>query len=244
MSDYEYSDDGGDINYGSDAQMDEGAEDDLKIQLENTFYEAEDAKNTDPNRSHGLFEHVVTLAKQDKDVRWQWKALEQIILLRAKLAKEPASIVAAFTELLSHMNQVTPNEVNDTVNNILDALSNVSKQTNLDELYEMALQKLRASNHERLWFNANLKRGKAFLARGEYDKLESVVKELRESSSARDDVNKGTYLLEVYALEIAMYGAKRDTKKLREAYGKTQALSAAIQDPRIICFINETGGKM
>jgi COP9 signalosome complex subunit 2 len=245
MSDYEYSDDG-DINYGSDAEMEEGGEDEVKIQLENTFYEAEDAKNADPNKSLGLFEQVLNLAKQagDKDVRWQWKALEQIILLRAKLSKDPATIVSAFTELLSHMNQVTPNEVNETINNILDVLSSLARQASLDELYEMALQKLKASNQERLWFNANLKRGKAFLARGEYDKLEGVVRELRDSSSAREDVNKGTYLLEVYALEIAMYGARRDTKRLREAYSKTQALSAAIQDPRIMGGIHETGGKM
>jgi tetratricopeptide (TPR) repeat protein len=246
MSDYDYSDDGGEINYGSDANMDEGGEDDLKIQLENTFYEAEDAKNSDPARSLSLFEQVVNLSKEtgEKDVRWQWKALEQVVLLRAKLGKEPATIVAAFSELLSHMNKVTPNEVNDTINNILDALSGLSQQTNLDAMYEMALEKLKSSNHERLWFNANLKRGKAFLARGEYDRLEQVVRDLRESNSANDDVNKGTYLLEVYALEIAMYGAKRDTKRLREAYSKTQALSAAIQDPRIMGGIHETGGKM
>src|SRR4051812_5551661 len=118
MSDYEYSDDGENINYGSDAEMNDGGEDDLKIQLENTFYEAEDAKNSDPNKSLALFEQVVALAKQtgEQDVRWQWKGLEQIILMRAKLGKDAASIVSAFTELLSHMNQVTPNEVNDTIN--------------------------------------------------------------------------------------------------------------------------------
>jgi len=245
MSDYDYSDDGEDINYGSDAEMDQGGEDDVKIQLENTFYEAEDARNSDPAKSLQLFEQVISLAQDAPDsVRWQWKALEQVVLLRARLNKEPAAIVQAFSELLGHMNNVTPNEVNDTINNILDALSGLSQQTNLDAMYELALQKLKSSNHERLWFNANLKRGKAFLARGEYDRLEAVVRELRESSSANNDINKGTYLLEVYALEIAMYGAKRDTKKLRETYSKTQALSAAIQDPRIMGGIHETGGKM
>jgi COP9 signalosome complex subunit 2 len=57
-------------------------------------------------------------------------------------------------------------------------------------------------------------------------------------------VNKGTYLLEVYALEIAMYSATKNPQKMREAYSKSQSLGTAIQDPRIMGGIHESGGKM
>ena len=61
-----------------------------------------------------LFEQVVKLEKDagnPNEVRWQWKALEQIVLLRAKLGQDPSLIVSSFSELLSHMNKVTPTEV-------------------------------------------------------------------------------------------------------------------------------------
>ncbi|KAH9259576.1 hypothetical protein BASA81_001998 [Batrachochytrium salamandrivorans] len=249
MSDdeYAYSDDGNDaFDYGSDA-MEEGGESDEKIQLENTFYEAEECKNQNPAKSLELFEQVVEMEKQyleGKEVRWRWKALEQIVLLRSRLNKPVNAIVGAFAELLSHMNQVTPKEVNDSINSILDDASTLN--SNLDSLYEIALDKLKSTSNERLWFSANLKRGKAFLQRKEYARLEQVVSELKQSPSILNelDINRGTYQLEVYALEIAMYGGQGNKQKMREAYSKTQALSAAIQDPRIMGGIHFTGGKM
>lgn len=228
---------------------------DKRILLENTFYDAEESRMSDPLKSLHLFERCVVLVKDvsGQDVlRWQWKSLEQVVLLRAKLRVDSKLIVEAFSELLTHMNKVTPNEVNDTINNILDVVSglpqqsmdNADSQKNLDELYDIALEKLKSGNNERLWFNANLKRGKSFLNRGEYDRLANVLKELHASKSVNDPINKGSYFLEVYALEIAMYSATKEKQKMRETYSKTQALSAAIQDPRIMGGIHESGGKM
>jgi len=42
-----------------------------------------------------------------------------------------------------------------------------------------------------------------------YDKLERVIAELANSPAATTDVNKSTYLLQVYALEISLYGATK-----------------------------------
>ena len=77
--------------------------------------------------------------------------------------------------------------------------------------------------------------------------LQGIVRELHRSCSTgsnKDDANKGTYLLEIYAIEIAMYQETNQKAKLKEVYPKTQNLDDAIQDPRIMGGIYESGGKM
>lgn len=58
------------------------------------------------------------------------------------------------------------------------------------------------------------------------------------------DNTRGTMLLEIYALEIQMYGETRNNKKLREIYEKTTQVRSAIPHPRINGVIRECGGKM
>ena len=244
---YVYDDEGSEGGEG-----DAGEDDDEAIHIENKFYEAEEAKTTDPRRALALFEEVVAIAKakQAAAVKWQWKGLEQMVVLRAQLGAPSAQISSAFSELLTHMNKVTPNEVNETINTVLDAVSSSLTERNqdlgeLDRMYAIALDKLKESSNERLWFSANLRRGKAFLDRGEYDRLAGVVQELLASPVvSSDEGSKSTYLLEVHALEIALYGATKDKHKMREAYEKTQKLGSAVQDPRIMGGIHESGGKM
>lgn len=59
-----------------------------------------------------------------------------------------------------------------------------------------------------------------------------------------DDLKKGTQLLEIYALEIQMHTAQRNSKKLRELYEKSLKVQSAIPHPRIMAVIRECGGKM
>jgi hypothetical protein len=103
------------------------------------------------------------------------------VLLKLKLNAE--GVAESFSELLLHMNKMTRNEVSETINAILDATQN-STSRSLDALYRLALDKLKLDGNERLWFSANLKRGKAFLNNGEYDKLAQVIVELASSPGA------------------------------------------------------------
>lgn len=74
------------------------------------------------------------------------------------------------------------------------------------QVYEITLTTLKQSaNNERLWFNTYVKYGKACLNSKDFAQLSRVVNELHRSCQlpdGRDDPTKGTYLLEVYALEI------------------------------------------
>lgn len=50
--------------------------------------------------------------------------------------------------------------------------------------------------------------------------------------------------MEVYAIEIAMYGKEKNSNKVKEIYNKTLLIKSAIPHPRIMGVIRETGGKM
>ena len=286
---YHYSDEDGGYDYGSDAEeMDEANEE--AVQVENTFYDAEDIRDSNPAKSLELYRKVVALeesAGQDK-VEYRFKALEAIVQLNFRLGKYD-DMVSSYETLLSLMDSVTRNESADSINKILDTISNTTAadagpaapdsdamdvdsgagtsagesngsgnssnniangsgpaQT-LARMYEITLDVLKRTNNDRLWFNTNIKMGKMYLMHRDYARLAQVVRELHAaltSGASKEDANRGSYLLEVYALEIAMYGATQQKTKLREAYAKSQQLNAAIQDPRIMGTIHEAGGKM
>lgn len=58
------------------------------------------------------------------------------------------------------------------------------------------------------------------------------------------DLKKATLLLEVYAIEIQMYSAQKNFKKLKELYDKSLSIKSAIPHPRIMGIVRECGGKM
>ena len=58
------------------------------------------------------------------------------------------------------------------------------------------------------------------------------------------DLKKATLLLEVYAIEIQMYSAQKNFKKLKELYDKSLSIKSAIPHPRIMGTVRECGGKM
>jgi len=57
-------------------------------------------------------------------------------------------------------------------------------------------------------------------------------------------MKKGTQLLEVYALEIQMYTAQKNNKKLKAVYEKSLYIKSAIPHPFTMGVIRECGGKM
>lgn len=61
---------------------------------------------------------------------------------------------------------------------------------------------------------------------------------------SEDQSQRGTQLLEIYALEIQMHNEMRNVKKLKEIYNASNSVRSAIPHPRIMGVIKECGGKM
>ena len=114
-------------------------------------------------------------------------------------------------------------------------------------MYEITLEALKSANNERLWFNTNQKLAKLYLDSNKFSDVERIIEFLKKSCqtpSGQDDLSKGTYLLEVYCLEIQLCSATQNVNRMRQVYPKTLNLNASVSDPRIMGIIREEGGKM
>lgn len=58
-----------------------------------------------------------------------------------------------------------------------------------------------------------------------------------QTDNGEDDLKKGTQLLEIYALEIQMYTAQKNNKKLKELYEQSLHIKSAIPHPLIMGVI-------
>eukprot|EP01038_Epipyxis_sp_PR26KG_P007651 gene7651-10413_t len=243
---YDYGSDQ-EYNYGSDdGNNDNGVNDEL-IEIENAFYEGDDLRNEDRARAIDMFEKVVRLETDMGDtVKWRFKALQHLVTIYfASGAYE--KMIERYRGMLLYIGSVTRNECTDSINIILDTLANSTDVKVLSEMYEITLIALKSANNERLWFNTNLKLAKLYLEGtkfSEVDRLISVLKKSCQTSDGKDDPSKGTYLLEVYCLEIQLCSVTHNAAKMRQIYPKTMNLNAAVADPRIMGVIREEGGKM
>eukprot|EP00744_Colponema_vietnamica_P010432 GILI01014740.1.p1 GENE.GILI01014740.1~~GILI01014740.1.p1 ORF type:complete len:407 (+),score=146.79 GILI01014740.1:178-1221(+) len=144
------------------------------------------------------------------------------------------------------MDQVTRNEANDCINNVLDMISSSTASETVEKIYELTLNALKTSN-ERLWFNTCVKLCKLYIDRQDVANLTKMIRELYKHCQNADgsvDASKNSHMLEVYALEIQLCTITKNSKRMKEIYPKTTALTAVIADPRIMGVIRESGGKM
>eukprot|EP00908_Phaeocystis_cordata_P020265 Transcript_31937.p1 GENE.Transcript_31937~~Transcript_31937.p1 ORF type:complete len:380 (-),score=228.18 Transcript_31937:205-1344(-) len=142
---------------------------------------------------------------------------------------------------------VTRNYSEKVINKVLDLVSGSQQMDLLQEFYETTLKALQEAKNDRLWFKTNLKLGKLWFDMEEYGRLQKIIRELHRScqhEDGSDDLKKGTQLLEVYALEIQMYTATKNHKKLKSLYQKALQIKSAIPHPKIMGVIRECGGKM
>lgn len=225
----------------------EGDGDEEAIQIENTFYEADDNKQNYPDRALEQFLKVVKLeTSKGSEVVWRFKALQNVVMLCARISRFD-EMANRYRELLSYMDHVTRNDASEAINTVLDSVSSASDLSKLETIYELTLDALKATANQRLWFSTSVKLAKLYLDQGDVQKLQRLVRTLHKTCQkpdGSDDVSKGSHLLEVYAMEIQMCTLTKNSLRMKEIYPKTINLTSAIADPRNIAVIRESGGKM
>ncbi|KAK9458280.1 PCI domain-containing protein [Dipodascopsis uninucleata] len=232
--DFEYEDDDDIASNGSN------------VDIENKYYNAKALKEDDRQAAIDEFLGVVALEPEKGD--WGFKALKQIVKILFRSGEQERTL-KYYKELLTYTKSaVTRNYSEKSLNNILDYVSaGTTDMTFMEEFYSTTLNALEDAKNERLWLKTNLKLAKLWLDRGEYLRLGRILKLLHKAcqmDDGADDQSKGTYLLEVYALEIQMYTETKNNKKLKQLYNRTLQINSAIPHPRIMGVIRECGGKM
>ncbi|CAG2190017.1 COPS2 [Mytilus edulis] len=216
------------------------------VDLENQYYNSKAQKDDDPRQALESFQKVLDLEGKDKG-EWGFKALKQMIKINFKLGHFD-EMMRRYQQLLTYIKSaVTRNYSEKSINSILDYISTSKQMELLQNFYETTLDALKEAKNERLWFKTNTKLGKLYYDREDYNKLQKILKQLHQScqtDEGEDDLKKGTQLLEIYALEIQMYTAQKNNKKLKALYEQSLHIKSAIPHPLIMGVIRECGGKM
>ncbi|KAA0192023.1 COP9 constitutive photomorphogenic subunit 2 [Fasciolopsis buskii] len=217
------------------------------VDLENQYYMAKSRKEENPMMALEEFQKVLDIEATGAKGDWGFRALKQMIKINFKLGRFPEMMTNYKTLLTYIKSAVTRNYSEKSINSILDYVSTSKQMDLLQQFYTTTLDALKEAKNERLWFKTNTKLGKLYLEQGDYIQLQRIVKELREScqtNEGEDDMKKGTQLLEIYALEIQMYTAQKNNKKLKALYEQSLHIKSAIPHPLIMGIIRECGGKM
>ena len=117
----------------------------------------------------------------------------------------------------------------------------------MEKFYSQTLESFQSTNNERLWLKTNIKLARLWLDRRQYTQLIKLVRELHKAcqkEDGTDDPSKGTYALEIYALEIQMYAETRNNKRLKALYQRALKVRSAVPHPKVMGIIRECGGKM
>lgn len=195
--------------------------------------------------------------------------MKQAIKLEFKL-KRYAKAVEHYQELLTYVKSaVTRNYSEKSINNILDFLEKTAEDETArkcrEDFYSNTLESFQSTNNERLWLKTNIKLARLWLDQKDYSRLTAKLRELHKAclrKDGTDDPGKGTYLLEIYALEILMYAETRNNKRLKvylllcwgvlfpelitrkALYQRALRVKSAVPHPNILGVIRECGGKM
>ncbi|OSD06138.1 PCI-domain-containing protein [Trametes coccinea BRFM310] len=248
--DADYMQGSDDEDYGFAYSDDDDGDDAGSADVENMYYTAKSKKEDNPEQALKEFRAIVD--KEEEKGDWGFKALKQSTKLLFLTLHRPAEALKTYTELLPYTKSaVTRNYAEKTINNILDYVGG-SKSGPVDveileRFYEATKAALAEAKNDRLSAKTNLKLAKLWLDRKEYGRLQKILQELYRSTigeNADDQAQKGTQLLEIYALEIQMHNERRNYKKLKEIYNASNSVRSAIPHPRIMGVIKECGGKM
>ncbi|KAK6222650.1 COP9/signalosome complex subunit Csn2 [Pestalotiopsis sp. IQ-011] len=248
MSDDDFMQESDDEQYDFEYEDDDD-EESGDVDIENKYYNAKQMKGSEPEDAITEFLGIPELESEKGD--WGFKGLKQAIKLEFRLGKYDDA-VEHYTELLTYVKSaVTRNYSEKSITNMLDFVEkeagNEQAQKCLEKFYSLTLDCFQSTNNERLWLKTNIKLAKLLLDRKDYLTVTRKLRELHKAcqrEDGSDDPNKGTYSLEVYALEIQMYSETRNNKQLKALYQKALKVRSAVPHPKIMGIIRECGGKM
>ncbi|KAF7546054.1 hypothetical protein G7Z17_g8707 [Cylindrodendrum hubeiense] len=233
-----------DFEYEEDDDEDSG-----DVDIENKYYNAKQMKLSDPEDAVAEFLGIPPL--EDEKGEWGFKGLKQAIKLEYKLAQYDKA-AEHYAELLTYVKSaVTRNYSEKSINNMLDYIEKGADGADaircMEQFYSLTLQSFQSTNNERLWLKTNIKLAKLLLDRKEYAAVSKKLRELHKTcqrEDGSDDPSKGTYSLEIYALEIQMFAETKNNKQLKALYQRALKVKSAVPHPRIMGIIRECGGKM
>jgi len=252
MSDYEMDyEDYGEEFYGDDGmdgdgdiennQGEDDEEENPEIEMDNQLFEAKSHyKDSEYKDAEKGFKKVLEIQKdklEGKKTEAGFKAVKGLVKLYHATSKDD-EVAKYYTQLLNdYSNLLTEKE--KAVTNLLSSLSKYSR---VEELFQLTLDKLGT----KAAFRLELNQARVFWKNNDWDKLDRILPRLYPSCrlpDGSDDPNKGSQLLEIYAMDISLNSERVNNKKVKELYSKAIAVNGLV-NPKMNGIIHEAGGKM
>ncbi|KAI8324383.1 PCI-domain-containing protein [Martensiomyces pterosporus] len=239
--DFMYDDDDGyDFEY---EEADEEA--DEFVGVENKYYNAKALRD---DFAEAMREFQAVVGEEGEPGDWGFRATKQMIKLCLREGKH-ADVLAYYEKMLVFVrtSAVTRNYAEKSINNMLDRVSNSADYNFTMKFYELTLATLKETNNDRLWLRTGLRLAKLLLDQEKYDALKAQLEDLKKVCMDEDGnviLERGTQLLEIYAMYLSMYTALDKAKELKDVFTQCIAIKSAIPHPRVMGLIRESGGKM
>ena len=258
--DFEYSDEDDNLMDDNDAASNPNQA--LEINIENTFYKAQQSQRADPDAAIKLFKDAIGMVDTHPDPSSNIKSFKSkaqtaiLIVLIAGMLESPAADPMTFAKIKVELNEILsqqtdPNEKKMVVRSVFDLLKTkvwkFDKDTRLlfAEIYDLCVEKTKRGDG--LWFKGKIMLAKIFLENKNVDKLKQALQSLLEvHESGSVQVGADLYLFELLAVELGYYELKGMAFAMQNAYDRVVefASKSAIQDPSVMGYIYETGAKL
>ena len=96
-----------------------------EIEMQNTFYTAEDKKRTNPQEALEMFETVILLSESigDEEVQYRFNSLKNIVVLSAQ-THQFDNMISKQRYMLKMVSKVAREDLAEAVNAVLDSVAN------------------------------------------------------------------------------------------------------------------------
>jgi len=130
-----------------------------------------------------MFETVILLSESigDEEVQYRFNSLKKIVVLSAQ-THQYYNMISKQRYMLKMVSKVAREDLAEAVNAVLDSVANNLAEfpDYQSQMYTMTLDVLR-TNNERLWFTICLRLAKIHMDLKQYEKLDTLITELKES---------------------------------------------------------------
>ncbi|XP_042571558.1 COP9 signalosome complex subunit 2 isoform X1 [Cyprinus carpio] len=256
-----------------DLEYSEDSNSEPNVDLENQYYNSKALKEDDPKAALSSFQKVLELEGEKGEwgfkalkqmIKINFKLTnfpEMMNRYKQLLTYIRSAVTRNYSEksINSILDYISTSKQMDLLQEFYETTLEALKDAKNDRLWFKTNTKLGKLYLEREEFGKLQKilrqlhqSCQCFSTGGSQDRSEWVaertVKETtsttKNTDDGEDDLKKGTQLLEIYALEIQMYTAQKNNKKLKALYEQSLHIKSAIPHPLIMGVIRECGGKM
>ncbi|KAJ2752535.1 hypothetical protein H4R27_001988 [Coemansia aciculifera] len=216
-----------------------------EVGVENRYY---NAKGLREDFDAAIREFQTVVDDSPSLTEWGFKATKQMLKLCLREGQFD-QVLSYYEKMLDYVRQsiVARNYAEKSINNMLERVSVAATPEFVQRFHQITLAVLKETKNDRLWLRTSLRLAKILLDQQEYPALDTLLGELRrecEDDSGAVILERGTQLLEIHAMYLAMYAAREEHKRLKDTYLQCMTIKSAIPHPRIMGFIRECGGKM